>query len=69
MPKSQFEFNKILCKHKESFPDIVLSIKGSDTDYDLRMTADQYMEDFDDGSDCTNTWSPDNIESDVITLG
>jgi len=68
MPKSQFDFNNVLCKHKESFPDIVLTIKGADKDFNLRVSPEQYMENFN-NDDCTNTWAPDTVEKDTITLG
>lgn len=58
----------MLCKHKESFPDVVLTIKGSENDFDLRVSPEQYMENFN-NDDCTTTWTPDTVEKDTITLG
>jgi len=59
----------MLCQYKDSFPDIVLIVKGMNGDYKLSLSPEQYLESYSYDRECTMTWTPDNIEQDTVTLG
>lgn len=68
MPKSTFDFERLLCKQTASFPTIVLTIRGVKGDFELRLKPEQYLENFGD-EDCTANFTPDSVENDTVTLG